>query len=407
MDEDNDYAESSPIVEKEKPSLPQSKPTVPSRPQKETSPTEKKAAPVIPERPKPSVPARPSKPLTKSAEKVPTLESQGSEAAPQPKPKPQIPARPAGGKIAALQASFLNDLNSKLGLGPQAPKQKEPEAEKEEEATPKQPLQDARKGRAKGPQRRKPASSPGAAAAAGTSTTTEGAPKLGIKLDTSSITTIWTIEEDGSVDVPAARMAEKIQAALKAPEKEKGAEDDVAGETEPDSKSQESADTSSSGVVSGVLEKGQEIGSGLLGLAQKAMSPLSKTSSVEETKADAGAQDNAGADDEDDAKPKGDDDASETDGKQQPVVDDKVSEEDKREIVEHSQPDEPTAGQAKEDDTKQTQTPAPQETDTVPAALPPPTKPQALPTSAVPTAEPVDMGLMEEGKDMESRDVGL
>ena len=206
IDDTSEYAEDNPGTDK--PSVP-TRPSVPSRLKpRDTSPVEKSAVPIVPDRPKPQIPARPSKPLTKSSEQVPTLDSQPTEA-PQPKAKPQVPARPGGSKIAALQAGFLKDLNSKLGLGPQAPKIKEPEEEKEQEAP--KPLQDARKGRAKGPQRRKPTSSPSPATA--TTVTSEVAvPRP--KFETSSVTTVWSIGDDGSVDVPAARMAEKIQAAL-------------------------------------------------------------------------------------------------------------------------------------------------------------------------------------------------
>jgi hypothetical protein len=212
-DDTNEYVDDSPVVEK--PSVP-ARPSIPARPQKkEASPADKKATPVLPDRPKPSIPARPSKPSTSSSEKVPTLESQSAEA-PQPKAKPPVPARPGGSKIAALQAGFLKDLNSKLGLGPQAPKVKEPEAEEEEKEPPK-PLQDARKGRAKGPQRRKPTSSPSPAAAA-TGTAEVAVPK--VKLEVSSVSTLWSIDDGGDVDVPAAKIAEKIQAALKVPGQE-------------------------------------------------------------------------------------------------------------------------------------------------------------------------------------------
>jgi len=65
-----------------------------------------------------------------------------------------------GSKIAALQAGFMSDLNQRLRLGPQAPKKEEPTAEEEvEEVKEKAPLSDARKGRARGPQRRAPAKS--------------------------------------------------------------------------------------------------------------------------------------------------------------------------------------------------------------------------------------------------------
>ncbi|KAF2791315.1 hypothetical protein K505DRAFT_249221 [Melanomma pulvis-pyrius CBS 109.77] len=209
----NEYADDSPVTEK--PPVP-ARPSIPARPQKpkEFSPIDKKA-PILPDKPKPQIPVRPSKPLTRSSEKVPTLDSQASaESAPQPKAKPPVPARPAGGKIAALQAGFLKDLNSKLGLGPQAPKVKEPEPEVEEE--PPKPLQDARKSRAKGPQRRKPASSPSPAAAA-TITAEVAVPR--VKLELAGVSTIWSIGDDGDVDVPAARIAKKISAALAVPEK--------------------------------------------------------------------------------------------------------------------------------------------------------------------------------------------
>ena len=124
--------------------------------------------PVLPERPKPQVPARPAKPVGReSSETVPlskitSASSIGSEGSDKdvtsppgaPKPKPSVPARPAGSKIASLKAGFLSDLDSRLRLGPQGPKtQEKAEPEVEEE---KAPLPDARKGRAKGPTRRKP-----------------------------------------------------------------------------------------------------------------------------------------------------------------------------------------------------------------------------------------------------------
>ena len=210
--ETNDYADDSPIAT-EKPELP-ARPSVPARPQKEISPVDKKA-PTLPERPKPQVPARPGKPLTKSSDKVPTVggfpddkgnigtESQQKEQ----KTKPPVPARPGGNKIAALQAGFLKDLNSKLGLGP--PKVKEPEAEKEEE--PPKPLEDARKGRAKGPQRRKPTKSPAPAAAPATSESTVTSSSLSIGV----VSTLWQIDDDGAVDVPLAELSAKLHNALK------------------------------------------------------------------------------------------------------------------------------------------------------------------------------------------------
>lgn len=219
MEETNEYAEDSPI--EQKPQVP-ARPSIPARPLKREVSNEDKKAPIIPERPKPQLPVRPTKPS--SSENVPTVESQaGENESPQGKTKPPVPARPAGSKIAALQAGFLKDLNSKLGLGPVAPKVKEPEPEEEEKET--APLSDARKGRAKGPQRRKPAASPSPSAAAAET----AVPKQ--KLDFGPVTAIWSFGEDGSLDVPAAKMAAQIQHALSAPAK---ADEPVATKDEAD-----------------------------------------------------------------------------------------------------------------------------------------------------------------------------
>ena len=144
---------------------------VPQSPQKQVSPIENKKVPVIPERPKPQVPVRPAKAestdmtnnLTKSISATSAGSTGSSEtkrgvtSPPLPKTKPTIPARPAGSKIAALQAGFMSDLNKRLQVGPKAvEKEAEPEPDVE-----KALLNDARKGRARGPQRRKPAASPG------------------------------------------------------------------------------------------------------------------------------------------------------------------------------------------------------------------------------------------------------
>lgn len=136
---------------------------------KQPSPTESRKAPVLPERPKPQVPVRPAKNSGhESSESAPlsritSTSSVGSDGPstkdltslpPAPKPKPALPSRPVGGKIASLKAGFMSDLNSRLKLGPQDHKpQEKAEPEVEEE---KAPLADARKGRAKGPARRKP-----------------------------------------------------------------------------------------------------------------------------------------------------------------------------------------------------------------------------------------------------------
>ncbi|KAL2803085.1 altered inheritance of mitochondria protein 21 [Aspergillus granulosus] len=114
-----------------------SKPILPRRP-------EKRQPPVIPDRPKPQIPSRPAHRISRG-EETHDVSS---------KPKPIVPARPGGGKIASLKAGFLSDLNSRLQLGPQAPPKPQ---EKKEEPAEKGPLSDARKGRARGPARRKPA----------------------------------------------------------------------------------------------------------------------------------------------------------------------------------------------------------------------------------------------------------
>ncbi|OCK82207.1 hypothetical protein K432DRAFT_265099, partial [Lepidopterella palustris CBS 459.81] len=209
-EETNQYAEDSP-TKTEKPQIP-ARPSIPARPiqSKEILPADKKV-PVIPDRPKPQIPARPGKLLSKtsSAEKVPTTsDATSTDASPAPptKPKPAVPARPGGSKIAALKAGFMNDLNSRLQLGPQAPKVQEPAKEEQVEEQERAPLADARKGRAKGPQRRKPASSPSGAAVA-----EEKAPAAP-KLEFVSACTVWEIApEEEKVDVPAARMAEVLK----------------------------------------------------------------------------------------------------------------------------------------------------------------------------------------------------
>ena len=129
----------------------------------EPSPTEPRKAPMLPDRPKPQVPPRPAKKepsldglsKTLSTTSTGSVESEKTVTSPTIKPKPAIPARPAG-KFNGLKGNFMNDLNQKLGLGP--PKEKEKTSEPEVEES--KPLEDARKGRARGPQRRAPAKSP-------------------------------------------------------------------------------------------------------------------------------------------------------------------------------------------------------------------------------------------------------
>ncbi|OCT49087.1 hypothetical protein CLCR_04530 [Cladophialophora carrionii] len=156
---------------------------------KDTSPTLKKV-PSIPDRPKPQIPSRPAKkPSADALAKTLSGDPAGSVeqekvSPPVAKAKPQIPARPgASSKIANLRGNFLNDLNQKLGLGP--PKEKEPEPVAEEA----KPLEDARKGRARGPQRRAPAKSP-------------AAPVKSTGFAIFAPRSLWTIEE-GELNVPS------------------------------------------------------------------------------------------------------------------------------------------------------------------------------------------------------------
>ncbi|KAG9257782.1 altered inheritance of mitochondria protein 21 [Emericellopsis atlantica] len=140
------------------------RPAVPSRPK-----------PAVSDKPKPQIPARPAK-----------------SSAGETREKPPVPTRPAGGKIAALQAGFMNDLNQRLKIGPQVHKrdespEKEAEADKE-----KAPLSDARKSRARGPQRRAPAKEAAPAAQTSSSVST---------LDVSAPVATWSLDGEGILTV--------------------------------------------------------------------------------------------------------------------------------------------------------------------------------------------------------------
>ena len=189
------------------PSAAQAPPVIPARPTRkpditEGSPTELKKVPSIPDRPKPQVPPRPAKkPSGDSLTK--TLSDQSTEterAVPQASPpltkaKPQIPARPGpSAKFTGLKGNFMSDLNQKLGLGP--PKEKEPEPEAEAK-----PLEDARKSRARGPQRRAPAKSPSGLASS---------PPAKVRFATSKPLTVWHIDDSGRLNVPSSDDGAKI-----------------------------------------------------------------------------------------------------------------------------------------------------------------------------------------------------
>jgi hypothetical protein len=172
------------------------RPTIPERPKpKSTLVEENVSKPVVPDRPKPQVPARPAKQLSGS--------DKDAEAS-APRSKPAVPVRPAGGKIAALQAGFMSDLNKRLQLGPQAPKKEEAAAEDLTEEKEKAPLSDARKGRARGPQRRAPRSSPSPGAAKALDVAPQ---KPTPSLAFSITTTLYSIDPDeGTVKISNGRI---------------------------------------------------------------------------------------------------------------------------------------------------------------------------------------------------------
>ena len=147
---------------------------------KESSPVDRKG-PSIPEKPKPHVPPRPAR-------------AHNDQSDPTPKAKPAVPARPQAGssKFASIKAGFMNDLNSRLQIGPKEQPMPQPERKEEEKAT----LMDARKGRARGPARRKPTVSPSPLSESFT------APAVA-PWSISEPLTVWSISDAGS---PAVHM---------------------------------------------------------------------------------------------------------------------------------------------------------------------------------------------------------
>lgn len=182
-----------------------------------SSPITERKVPGLPERPKPQVPARPAKParedtgeggvpLSKSisAASAASTGSVSEEGKPSksvdipqaPRSKPAVPARPNGSKIAALKAGFMNDLDKRLQMGPPAPKGPNKVVEESEmQEKDRAPLSDARKGRARGPTRRKPAASPAGVA------NEASIEKPTAQLEITQVFMAWQISSDGSVDV--------------------------------------------------------------------------------------------------------------------------------------------------------------------------------------------------------------
>lgn len=190
------------------------KPEIPARPSKKLTELLSHTKPAVPERPKstrqtsgedapkPMVPTRPIKKVSG--------DSKDGELS---KPKPPVPSRPAGGKIAALQAGFMSDLNKRLQLGPQPSKKEETEKTEAQEEKEKVVLSDARKSRARGPQRRAPTKSSAPAPAA-----PSAKEPAAVTLSFSQPQTIWNIDPDhgdvhvasDSLEVPAKEVSETV-----------------------------------------------------------------------------------------------------------------------------------------------------------------------------------------------------
>lgn len=184
-----------------------------------TSPLESRKAPGLPDR-KPQVPARPSRSTAYETSDIASLskttsassirsnevgdDKRGMAPKPAPKPKPAIPSRPFGGNIASLKAGFLSDLDKRLQLGPQAPKSQEKSAKEPEVTAEKAPLVDARKGRVRGPPRRKPGATSVPAAPSSIAEAVEEEPGATSKLINWSIQppwTVWRVVENGALTV--------------------------------------------------------------------------------------------------------------------------------------------------------------------------------------------------------------
>lgn len=180
---------------------------------KQISPSESRKGPSLPDRPKPQVPARPPRstvghdsseitPISKTTS-VSSVGSgdvgddrRGVYPPPAPKTKPALPSRPVGSKIASLKAGFLSDLDKRLQVGPQGPKSQEKTPAENELTEEKAPLADARKGRARGPARRKPAA-PSASIAEKSEEETTAKGKCSIQ----DPWTVWQTKEDGTLHV--------------------------------------------------------------------------------------------------------------------------------------------------------------------------------------------------------------
>jgi hypothetical protein len=200
-----------------------------------------------------------------------------------------------------------------------------------------------------------------------------------VRLDTSSVSTIWSIGDDGVVDVPAARMAEKIQSVLKGKkgtEKANNAED----------KEAESEELADGPYVDVAKEVPGGYGDGDGSELEKSTTGVSSAKSAD---VEAEAESEAKVED------------AEPEAEAQPhtaAVD-----------VPGGFPEEKKAGAGAEEEEESAPAEEPAKKEPVVESA----KEQDLPpvaakaASPVPTSEPVDMALMEEGKDAERREVGL
>lgn len=194
-------------------------PTSGNLPVEKSSAGESRKAPVLPDK-KPQVPARPSRSTTYENSDMASLSKTTSASSTQsnevrddkrglasksaPKPKPPIPSRPFGGNIASLKAGFLSDLDKRLQLGPQAPKSQEKTAVEPEVTADKAPLVDARKGRVRGPPRRKPGATSVPAAPSSIAEVVEeeqGVASKPINWSIQPAWTVWQAAEDGPLAV--------------------------------------------------------------------------------------------------------------------------------------------------------------------------------------------------------------
>ena len=226
------------------------------------SPVDRAQYPAVPSRPKPKLPARPAKLVSKdSGEQSPLsramsadsdgssgsgtgsapVSAAGTSAPTQTKAKPSLPPRPAGGvvgnKIAALKAGFMSDLNSKLKMGPAAAaaaavgagagvvagakgsadgdgtdSAEDSSSNKKAVTVERAPLDDARKGRARGPAGRRRA---GGAA----TTTVDSNGKAEIHKETMSLSMsgarmVWRLDDEGAIDVPSMQRAKSTSDAI-------------------------------------------------------------------------------------------------------------------------------------------------------------------------------------------------